>query len=409
MKIVIVGAGIMGLSTAWALTKRGHRVTLVEQGDTIPSSLAASGDQHRMIRRAYGGKAGYATLITEAYEAWEELWLDLGVSHYEAAGILCICQTEGDEADQFRQGFDAAGTSYERMSPAIAAARYRFLDPSTFRYAFHTPEGGVLFCQRIAADLAQWLTRNGADLRTGTRVTRLEAERGRVECADGETIEADLVVTTAGAWTLRLLPELAGDLQVYRTAVVYLDPPPDLRADWAAAPAILSIGGPSEGYVLPPVAGTGAEVRCWLHEAPGRRRGGREGAGTGRGRAPARCVLAAVRADPGLRGPRCRDLRLHVHAGSSASSPSASARSWPYRPVPGTAISSAPRSGGGWRTPWRDPTRGCCTVGSGPKPPGRSKPCRCVTARVARREGALSECRPTESRSVSRHRKRSST
>ena len=256
MKIVIVGAGFMGLSTAWALTKRGHRVTLVEQGDTIPSSLAASGDQHRMIRRAYGGKAGYATLITEAYEAWEELWLDLGVSHYEAAGILCICQTEGDEADQFRQGFDAAGTSYERMSPAIAAARYRFLDPSTFRYAFHTPEGGVLFCQRIAADLAQWLTRNGADLRTGTRVTRLEAERGKVECADGETIEADLVVTTAGAWTLRLLPDLAGDLQVYRTAVVYLDPPPDLRADWAVAPAILSIGGPSEGYVLPPVAGT---------------------------------------------------------------------------------------------------------------------------------------------------------
>ena len=32
MAIVIVGAGIMGLSTAWALTKRSHRVTLVEQG-----------------------------------------------------------------------------------------------------------------------------------------------------------------------------------------------------------------------------------------------------------------------------------------------------------------------------------------------------------------------------------------
>ena len=257
MKIVIVGAGIMGLSTAWALTKRGHRVTLVEQGDTIPSSLAASGDQHRMIRRAYGVKAGYATLITEAYEAWEELWLDLGVSHYEPAGILCICQTEGDEADQFRQGFDTAGTPYDLMAHADAAERFRFLDPSTFRYAFYTPEGGVLLCQRIAADLARWLKLNGADLRTRTRVTGLDADRGRVTCADGETIEADLVVTTAGAWTLRLLPELADDLEVYRTAVVYLDPPSDFRDDWAAAPAILSIGGPLEGYVLPPVAGTG--------------------------------------------------------------------------------------------------------------------------------------------------------
>ena len=36
-----------------------------------------------MIRRAYGAKAGYATLTAEAYEAWEELWLDLGVSHHE--------------------------------------------------------------------------------------------------------------------------------------------------------------------------------------------------------------------------------------------------------------------------------------------------------------------------------------
>ncbi len=268
VKIVIVGAGIMGLSTAWVLTKRGHRVTLVEQGDTIPSSLAASGDQHRMIRRAYGANSGYATLITEAYEAWEELWLDLGVSHYEPAGILCICQAVGDEAEQFREGFDTAGTPYDLMTPAAAAARFRFLDPSTFRYAFHTPEGGVLLCQRIAADLARWLKHNGAELRTETRVTRLDADRGRVDCASGETIEADLVVTTAGAWTLRLLPELADDLRVYRTAVVYLDPPADLQAAWAAAPAILSIGGLSEGYVLPPVAGTGLKFGAGFMKRP---------------------------------------------------------------------------------------------------------------------------------------------
>ena len=139
MRVVVVGAGIMGLATAWALTKRGPRVTLLEQGDEIPSPLAASGDQHRMIRRAYGAKAGYATTITEAYEAWEELWRDLGVSHYEPAGILCICQTAGDEAELFREGFDQAGTPYDLMSPAGAAERYRFLDPTTFRTPFIHP------------------------------------------------------------------------------------------------------------------------------------------------------------------------------------------------------------------------------------------------------------------------------
>ena len=52
MNIIVVGAGIAGLSTAWALTKRGHNVTLLEQG-AIPNPLAASGDHHRIIRRAY--------------------------------------------------------------------------------------------------------------------------------------------------------------------------------------------------------------------------------------------------------------------------------------------------------------------------------------------------------------------
>jgi sarcosine oxidase len=268
MRITVVGAGIMGLATAWSLVQRGHQVTLVEQGATIPSALAASGDQHRMIRRAYGARSGYATLITEAYDAWDALWADLGASFYVPAGILCVCQEPGDESDLFRQGFDDAGTPYERLTPEAATERFRFLDAATFEYAFHTPEGGVLLCRPIAAGLARWLADHGADLRTGARVGGLDAERGIVRLEGGETLEADRIVVTAGAWTLRLLPELASHLRVYRTALIYVDPPAALKSAWADAPAILSVGGASEGYVLPPVAGTGLKFGAGFMKRP---------------------------------------------------------------------------------------------------------------------------------------------
>ncbi|TIL23051.1 MAG: FAD-dependent oxidoreductase, partial [Mesorhizobium sp.] len=67
MNVIVVGAGIAGLSTAWSLVKAGHRVSIVEQGPIL-NPLAASGDHHRVIRRAYGAASGYGRLITEAYE-----------------------------------------------------------------------------------------------------------------------------------------------------------------------------------------------------------------------------------------------------------------------------------------------------------------------------------------------------
>ncbi|MBL8584420.1 MAG: FAD-dependent oxidoreductase, partial [Rhizobiaceae bacterium] len=89
MNIVVVGAGIAGLSTAWALVKRGHGVTLLEQG-AIPNPLAASGDHHRIIRRAYRADNGYGRLMSEAYDAWDELWADLGRSHMDPRGFICV-------------------------------------------------------------------------------------------------------------------------------------------------------------------------------------------------------------------------------------------------------------------------------------------------------------------------------
>ena len=267
MNVIVVGAGIAGLSTAWSLVKAGHNVSILEQGP-IPNPLAASGDHHRIIRRAYGAAAGYGRLITEAYEAWDELWADLGESHLDPCGFMCVSREEGDEAEQYRDGLVAGNFPLEVVGPSEAVARWPFLEAGTFRYAFFSPEGGALHCRKIAAGLARWLRANGANVYDNSKVAGVDADAGRVTLADGQTMQADRVVVTAGAWVLKLFPELGGELKTYRTAVAYVEPPADLRAAWEAAPVILDVGGKTDGYMIPLTRGAGMKFGSGLHKVP---------------------------------------------------------------------------------------------------------------------------------------------
>ena len=120
MNVIVVGAGIAGLCTAWWLARTGYDVTVVEQAATIPNPLAASGDHHRIIRRAYRASTGYGELITEAYAAWGELWQDLGQTHLDPRGFLCISRKPGDEAEEYREGLEAGGFPFELHDAAAA-------------------------------------------------------------------------------------------------------------------------------------------------------------------------------------------------------------------------------------------------------------------------------------------------
>lgn len=267
MATIVIGAGIAGLATAWALTRRGEAVTLLEQGG-IPNPLSASGDHHRIIRRAYGPDSGYGALITEAYRAWGEMWADLGQSHYDARGFLCISREPGDEAERYLEGMRKGGWPVELFRADEAAARWPFLDAESMRYAFFSPEGGALHCRRIASGLAEWLRANGADLRERTRVESVERASGEVVLAGGERLSADTVVVAAGAWVKKLVPDLAADLVTRRTAVVYLDPPADLREAWDGAPVILDVGGATDGYIVPRSGEGGLKFGAGLHRRP---------------------------------------------------------------------------------------------------------------------------------------------
>src|SRR5262249_20748655 len=102
---------------------------------------------------------------------------------------------------------------------------------------------------------------------TGSKVVDIDADEGRVELETGETLEADRIVVAAGAWVLKLFPELGDELKTYRTAVAYVDPPANLRAAWEAAP-VMMIGGKADSYLIPITGGAGMKFGANIHKVP---------------------------------------------------------------------------------------------------------------------------------------------
>jgi glycine/D-amino acid oxidase-like deaminating enzyme len=254
MRVIVVGAGVVGLSAAWALSRAGHVPVVLDQG-AIPNPLSASHDRHRLIRLAHSDGDGRNLIIHEAYAAWDRLWADLGRSHYAETGIVMTARDPSHWAASCKAAFDRNGTAYELWDRAELGRRCPYLALIDEDWALFTARGGALFADRIVTDLADLLACRGVELRPGCRADAIDAERGTVTLADGERLTADAVVVAAGGWTGKLLPGLAPDLQPKRAIVIYLEPPPDLAAGWRGAPCFLDFAGAGDLYLFPPMDG----------------------------------------------------------------------------------------------------------------------------------------------------------
>jgi glycine/D-amino acid oxidase-like deaminating enzyme len=261
LRIIIIGGGIMGLCSAWALQRAGHRIVLYEQGP-IPNPLGSSHDQHRLIRYAYGAMTGYARMVAQAYAAWQRLWDDLGRSHYRETGMLVIAREPDDWVRQSRACLADLAVPFEIWQPDQIAKRLPFLALGSARYALYTPSGGVLFAERILRDLAGHLRAKGADLHAATAVRDLDPARAAVRLEGGREDAADVLIVAAGPWTPRLLAAMAARITPSRQVYAYLEPPAEHIGAWRSAPMVVDQLEFAEGgfYAVPPVGGTALKI-----------------------------------------------------------------------------------------------------------------------------------------------------
>ncbi len=198
-RCIVVGAGLLGLCAAWALSRRRWRVTVLETAAAVGHDRSGSKGDARIFRLGYP-EAPYVEMAVRSRELWRRLEGSAGHTLLHVSGQV----TFGDETalDAVAGALAAAGAPVERLAPREAARR--FPGVRTPGSVLFEPESGVLAaddCLRALCETADF------SLHTGTRVTSLRPwlDTVTVATADGHAFEADVVVDCAGPHALELL------------------------------------------------------------------------------------------------------------------------------------------------------------------------------------------------------------
>ena len=271
MHVLVLGGGVIGVSSAWYLSRAGFDVTVVdrEPGPALETSFANAGqispgyaapwaapgvplkalkwlfsrdaplvikpglDSHQYIwllqmlrnctaKRYAINKARMLRLARYSAECLDELADELGID-YEARklGTLQLFRTQAqlDAAGGDIAVLDQYGVPYElldragivNVEPALAEVADQFTG------ALRLPEDQTGDCALFTRRLAERAKAAGVEFRFGATVEALEASGDRIIRArvDGEVVRADKYVLALGSYTPRLLAPLGIRLPVY--------------------------------------------------------------------------------------------------------------------------------------------------------------------------------------------------
>lgn len=253
--VLVVGAGVTGLAAAHALVGRGFDVTVLDRGP-IPNPIASSFDRHRLIRHHYPDIPLYARRVDEAFAAWDDLWDELGETHYIETGVIAVSLEPGDWTDRARRAMDEVGSAYEMLDAAAFAARFPHFAMPDMAYCLLTRRGGALLADRILAGYIRLLREEGATLVPNAWAEAVDPAKGRVVARDGRVFEADQVLLAPGVYAPHFFQCFVDvTLEPRRSVLLYAEPPARWAGHWSNSPAWVDLGSKDEIWGIPPLPG----------------------------------------------------------------------------------------------------------------------------------------------------------
>jgi glycine cleavage system aminomethyltransferase T/glycine/D-amino acid oxidase-like deaminating enzyme len=263
VRVVIIGAGIVGNSVAYHLTQLGVTdVTLIDKGP-LPNPGGSTGHASNFIFPVDHSKE--MTLLT--LESMRQ-YKDLGV--FVESGGIEIARTEARMQELMRRLSSAKSWAIEpveMLTPAQVKEFVPFINEQLILGGFFTPGAGVVDSLRAATIMRERAQEAGMTVSANTEVLGIDVEHGRVtsvKTTKGD-VPADRVVIACGCWSPRVA-RLAG-------ASIPLTPMVHQMIDIGPAPRFADTIGMIEYPIVRDMdtnmyerqEGTGLEIGSYAH------------------------------------------------------------------------------------------------------------------------------------------------
>lgn len=268
--LVVLGAGVHGLCTAFWLVRAGARVTVLEQFGPGHDRGSSHGGT-RITRSSYDDPA-FVRLAQDAHQkGWPTLERALGRQLRLPTPGLFFGPPRGLFADYLATTL-GSGAAVERLPLATARARFPLLRFGEDEEVLLDHTAAVLFAAATMQGLRTWLEGAGASLHFHTRATMVAPgpDGCRVATEHGE-LAADGVAVAVGAYATPLLTGSAPGTVLHQQ-VGYFDVEAALSATQAGRfPVWARIGADAEDFVygLPDVDAAGLKLARHVTSGPG--------------------------------------------------------------------------------------------------------------------------------------------
>ena len=223
--VVVIGAGVVGISIAWFLAMRGVSVVVCEKGRVAGEQSSRNWGWIRQHGRDYAE----LPIMMESIDLWESMAAELDVDiGFTRNGVMYLAKDAVELAK--REAWLAVAKSHRLDTHMLTAKQVgRFIEgnPGNWVGAAYTPSDGCAEPSLAVPALARAVQKMGVRIRENCAGQSLDIHAGAVSgvLTEAGLIKCDAVVCAGGAWASQFsrlhgceFPQLSVRATAVRTA-----------------------------------------------------------------------------------------------------------------------------------------------------------------------------------------------